>query len=1560
MQQNVSEQAKRDVQRAYDQNIADQIVTQQQAQTEQPQKTAIQEKQTVTNEQQETEQSEETQGRKSLKERMESGEVMEDGAEQTYDNLLEFFDDNEEDVKSAITNKIADLEEKIKKAKSPKSADIDKIKAARQKATVLQMQLDYWKQVAQIPTDRKQQKEYRERKEKEVAQQRNTNEEQQQNQEQIKENSQTNTAKEKYNAGEKVVGRETSYIMPDGTELKGRYVVVEADSLTPSHDARRSFVQNEGFPINENGSTMNSRDYARQSNEQAKVIRIATKYDKQAVSNPPIVDSNGVVLSGNGRTMAGQYASMNGTDSRYNEYLQEISERDFGISGEEVKGMQHPRVVIELDEDIAYTTENFDKFNKTQEEQESTTARAVKVTKILKDKPNIIRRIGDWISELAEKKQRGGIESRIIRNGSDIVNLLLHEGILQPNETTQYLNGDGSLNGNGTEFIRDILLGACLDEKAVSLVKRPENSQLRDVILNSINEILDNKLLGEEYTLNDDINKAIEVVTECLDKGITIADFFAQTTIFDNRGLQGKTTQLLAEKLNKEDKTAFKDILSLYNNSARNEANGENLFGDKRNREDILTQIIARYGQQDETTSEQVNDINVSRETTTSTQRQSEPNAGGSERDSVANAERGNEEIEVDEVEPIGTNKWGNIYQGQQGKAKEYAHLLEKEQSGYVKDVFYNNELGNIDLNWGNEKGGLKHIIDKHINKRDDFTSLDEAIDTIENVLANGKMTEQGTNRSFDYGGYRVSVAQSNEGNWVITAFDKTRSKENKEKKPDTTIGDQSIAKKENGTLVSPDLVSDGKDTTTSETDKESRLENKIISDKEAEALEKKFNDIDSKANKIKQKAINIIGGIRTQDYNNATEEQRNQFDKLKEKYNAVRKLIPLEKLVALEYYASYKVSEFMVDYEEYTDNHSMDNIAKELAKKLNYWSNLLSKLITYRSELYNDERFIIVPTSYIIKEREKETKKKQTERIGNFDNQGNPIDENGKLITEKVNSIDEITDEDFTNPTRSVELPNLPDKVANVLGTNGKPVVIKKNVFERNTRKHKDVTPEDSREILNKALYSPNLYGQNQKSKRPNNWVVINIQDRNGINKLVLLEVNSNKDNIEIIHWYYTDERGIEKVKRQAEREDGQLFILPSENSEEVGALSNPTSDLSDGKGTTNSETDKEKSKEKEVKDNYYFTYDLIPDGKGGFTYDKTKNLYKQHKKSATDKAKSEKNNKETALVEALEDVLSDAGIEVITDNEEAQRVLDRANGNMLSEVNKKFNEELEQLTTENADNVQLNVGRPSNILLACGMPNRAIVLYGNKLVKKAKQHGYDFADIKDLPKYVANPIAVFKGSYENSFAILTEMPINGKNALVSIDISKGEVQDVNLVTSVFDKNSKGVINWINNGKLIYAEKNKVLDYLSTSVPITDATNKQELNSVAKILQNFENPIIKDGKINESREKFYSNPDFYTKEYQLEESEKQYKKATEVVEALKKAGMPDFHISRSMTNHGVSTYIIGYGAKFRISDHSVTSIHRIKEEEFFNFDTPASDIVAIAQKYKEIQDKRK
>ena len=58
-------------------------------------------------------------------------------------------------------------------------------------------------------------------------------------------------------------------------------------------------------------------------------------------------------------------------------------------------------------------------------------------------------------------------------------------------------------------------------------------------------------------------------------------------------------------------------------------------------------------------------------------------------------------------------------------------------------------------------------------------------------------------------------------------------------------------------------------------------------------------------------------------------------------------------------------------------------------------------------------------------------------------DMQGNAINADGSLIADTVNSIDELTDEEFTSPSRSVVLPKIPARVDAAIGAGGKPVVI-------------------------------------------------------------------------------------------------------------------------------------------------------------------------------------------------------------------------------------------------------------------------------------------------------------------------------------------------------------------------------------------------------------------------------------------------------------------------------------------------------------------------------------
>ncbi len=180
------------------------------------------------------------------------------------------------------------------------------------------------------------------------------------------------------------------------------------------------------------------------------------------------------------------------------------------------------------------------------------------------------------------------------------------------------------------------------------------------------------------------------------------------------------------------------------------------------------------------------------------------------------------------------------------------------------------------------------------------------------------------------------------------------------------------------------------------------------------------------------------------------------------------------------------------------------------------------------------------------------------------------------------------------------------------------------------------------------------------------------------------------------------------------------------------------------------------------------------------------------------------------------------------------------------VQEVNDRFNEELAALTEENARERILNIGIPSPVLLACGIENKPIRLYGAKLLSKVRKHGYTIGDLKNLPLAISEPIAVFKGSMSNSFAILTELLIGDNNVLATLSVGRGGHDvDFNIISSVYDKRGDSVVRWVNDGKLLYVDKEKALDYFSVSAPLAEAQNNQELISTTKVIQNFENPKI-------------------------------------------------------------------------------------------------------------------
>ena len=195
------------------------------------------------------------------------------------------------------------------------------------------------------------------------------------------------------------------------------------------------------------------------------------------------------------------------------------------------------------------------------------------------------------------------------------------------------------------------------------------------------------------------------------------------------------------------------------------------------------------------------------------------------------------------------------------------------------------------------------------------------------------------------------------------------------------------------------------------------------------------------------------------------------------------------------------------------------------------------------------------------------------------------------------------------------------------------------------------------------------------------------------------------------------------------------------------------------------------------------------------------------------------------------------------------------------LERVNQVFNARLDELTRNpNLKNRVLQLGRPSGFLLGGGISDGPIILEYDKFVRKSSvkyKHNHPFSaeDIKDLPKAINNPIAVFNSKNVGDKVILTELQKDGKNFIVAVRAKEqsrkgGVILEINEITTLYPKNVKGIVKWFIDGYLTQIEKEKALRWIEALRPHVGTTiSNEELNSAAKVIESFENSKFSDKK---------------------------------------------------------------------------------------------------------------
>lgn len=403
--------------------------------------------------------------------------------------------------------------------------------------------------------------------------------------------------KAKWDGAAKVEGNPNALTLADGSTIRGHYVLTEAGAASASHDINNAFEPTEGFPIDENGESVNDRDYKRDTDAQRIVRDIANNYDSRALQSPIIVSKDGVVLSGNNRTMSGDIAAQQGTDKAYIDHLREFGQM-YGFTPEQIDGMKHPRVVFVPDEQLPYDATTFARFNAEQQKKQSKPEHAVKLGKIVPD--NVFTSITNDISRFDRMSDYYADDKSV----ASAISQLLDAGVINEMQLPELRTGN-ALSAAGKELIENTLIGKVFQTSPDAVRQIISTPTLRQSVVMGLNEIANNRTLAKSgYDLSKELAAAVDLVSraksdspEIYKEGMPVSPYGRQQGLFDDEYGDSRVTDgvtlLLADLLNSGKPSDLRKVLSTYNNEAASPAAGQiDMFsGDVTSKEEILKNV---------------------------------------------------------------------------------------------------------------------------------------------------------------------------------------------------------------------------------------------------------------------------------------------------------------------------------------------------------------------------------------------------------------------------------------------------------------------------------------------------------------------------------------------------------------------------------------------------------------------------------------------------------------------------------------------------------------------------------------------------------------------------------------------------------------------------------------------------------------------------------------------------------------------------------------------------------------------------------------------------------
>lgn len=390
-------------------------------------------------------------------------------------------------------------------------------------------------------------------------------------------------------------GIEETFTLPNGKQIKGRWILTEAGAATPSHDPH-TLQPSEGFPVTKDGKNVNDNDYTKKA---AEVETMAQSYDSRAIDHPIFV-KNGIVVSGNNRTMSGILAAERGTDTKYLEALAEKAKK-MGFSPEQIAQFKNPRLYVEISEDLPLNTETFALFNQRETKSKTPTERAIVVSK--RDNTRVVGLISrelDGYERLSDLYQNEGASTAIAK-------YLTEGGLINQNELPELFE-NGSFTAAGKDFLESVLVGSVMKEDQVKILATEGMKSTRQRVVKAIVPLIENSKIRKEGRIIDDINTGIKYLYRAKKAGMTLREYFLQSNMFEaaTYDLNGVRNALMLQRTEKD----FRDYVQLANKRLKDPI--ANMFtGEMETKDDVYKELENQYNDEEQRTIEAARAANV-------------------------------------------------------------------------------------------------------------------------------------------------------------------------------------------------------------------------------------------------------------------------------------------------------------------------------------------------------------------------------------------------------------------------------------------------------------------------------------------------------------------------------------------------------------------------------------------------------------------------------------------------------------------------------------------------------------------------------------------------------------------------------------------------------------------------------------------------------------------------------------------------------------------------------------------------------------------------------------